>query len=64
MDAPEDEDLENKNFEGRSLMSRTSRTSRTMSARSKGLKDRVQYTENQVIDDLNKVLDVRNLANN
>ena len=44
----EDVDLEKKNLEGRSPMSRTSRT---MSSRSK---DRVQQIENQVLDDLKR----------
>ena len=48
-------DLEKKNLEGRSPMSRTSRT---MSSRSK---DRVQQIVNQVLNDLNEVLDVWNL---
>jgi len=29
----------------------------------RGIKDRVQHIENQVLDDLNKVLDVMNLSN-
>ena len=49
-------DLEKKNLEGRSPMSRTSRT---MSSRSK---DRVQQIENQVLDDLNEVLDIGNVT--
>ena len=39
-----------------------SKTSRTVSVRLRGLDDRVQHIENQVLDDLNAIRDVGNVA--